>query len=105
MAEQQKREFIESLKRLMLFYNNLKTYKPDDTSKVDFKDINLKQQYKFYENPNQNARELENKKSLQLDKAVLDFIMKPENQIEDEQWIKDGMAVVANDMNTNIKND
>ena len=29
MSEQQKKEFIESLKRLTLFYNNIKTYDPD----------------------------------------------------------------------------
>ena len=30
MAEQQKKEFISSLKRLTVFFNQIKTYRPDD---------------------------------------------------------------------------
>jgi hypothetical protein len=30
MAEQQKKDFIQSLKRLTVFFNQIKTYKPDE---------------------------------------------------------------------------
>jgi len=30
MTEQSKKEFIESLKRLTVFYNNIKTYEPNE---------------------------------------------------------------------------
>jgi len=43
MSEAQKIEFIESLKRLKLFFNNLKDYEPSKEilQTKDFKDIDL----------------------------------------------------------------
>ena len=89
MTEQkQRKDFIESLKRLKIFYDQIPVYKPDEAAitTVDFLDIDLEQQYKIVDYVKEADNEQEQSKIqkfvdhekqqyAKLDKQVLQNIL------------------------------
>lgn len=94
MAEQQKKDFIQSLKRLTVFFNQIKTYKPDEqTIKAhDFLKKDMSQQYKIFEYKNPAETEEQKFQAInelkiqnEMDQKVLKLL--EEANVPDEQFI------------------
>jgi hypothetical protein len=114
MADQQKREFIQALKRLKAFFNELKEYQPSEQTLAvrDFIDVDLEQpNFQIFELPEgahgQDAASYAAtmKDNQAKDQKVLEVVMDPKNQAPDEQFIKDAMQVTQEDMRVQSKSD
>ena len=86
MAEQQKREFIQSLKRLKVFFNALLEYKPDKETLAarNFIDDDLEQhEYQIFDLPEDYVDKKKMFQTMKLnqnkDKKVFQVVMDPKN--------------------------
>ena len=120
MSEQkQRKDFIESLKRLKIFYDQIPNYKPAQQTldTVDFLGVDLEQQYKIVDYVKKTDDELEQtqiqsvvdkekQEFAQMDKTVLQNILSEHKQVPDEEFVKEGMKFnPAVDMNVSAKTD
>jgi hypothetical protein len=86
--EQLKREFIQSLKRLTTFFNNLPDYTPSDklvNEALEFQNKDFEQQYRIFEyKAEDQSQQIANQK---MDQTVLEFLMDEKNILSDEDFI------------------